>query len=206
MIYLSTAIGLTAGGISTVHIYTQTIHRTTQSTQTVHRTTQLTTWEESGQCPVFTSYTLAFALQMRKTHGKPSVRVAKKCQLARWKQNIQNRAYITIRQSIHNLAHVKYSPLPFPIQASTRYMPRTWYTPFMYLRLSAEVFGRDRSLAGACTMDSVMRDSLTGTKWLWPQAQQLKIEVNQRCFVCDLNSAAQPKIRKRRKYNSFHTT
>jgi len=32
MIYL-TAIGLTPGGSSTVHIYTQTIHRTTQSTQ-----------------------------------------------------------------------------------------------------------------------------------------------------------------------------
>ena len=30
MIYLSTAIGLTPGGSSTVHIYTQTIHRTTQ--------------------------------------------------------------------------------------------------------------------------------------------------------------------------------
>jgi hypothetical protein len=32
MIYLLTAIGLTPGGSSTVHIYTQTIHRTTQFT------------------------------------------------------------------------------------------------------------------------------------------------------------------------------
>jgi hypothetical protein len=32
MIYLSTAIGLTLGGSGTVHIYTQTIHRTTQLT------------------------------------------------------------------------------------------------------------------------------------------------------------------------------
>jgi len=46
MIYL-TAIGLTLGGSSTVHIYTQTtqstqtIHRT-QSTQTIHRTTHFT--------------------------------------------------------------------------------------------------------------------------------------------------------------------
>jgi len=31
-----TAIGLITGGRSTVHIYTQTIHRTTHSTQTVH--------------------------------------------------------------------------------------------------------------------------------------------------------------------------
>jgi hypothetical protein len=41
MIYLTT-VGLTPGGSSTVHIYTQTIHRTTQSTQTIHRTTQST--------------------------------------------------------------------------------------------------------------------------------------------------------------------
>jgi len=38
MIYL-TAIGLTRGGSSTVHIYTQEI-QTTQSTQKIHRITQ----------------------------------------------------------------------------------------------------------------------------------------------------------------------
>ena len=47
-----TAIGLTPSSGSTVRIYTQTIHRTTQ----------LTHWEECGPCPVFASYTLAFAL------------------------------------------------------------------------------------------------------------------------------------------------
>jgi len=41
MIYL-TAIELTPGGSSTVHIYTQTIHTTTQSTQKIHRSTQFT--------------------------------------------------------------------------------------------------------------------------------------------------------------------
>jgi uncharacterized integral membrane protein len=65
MIYLLTAIGLTPGGISTVHIYAQTIHRTTQLI-----------WEECGPCPVFASYTLAFALQLRKKHGKTSAKVA----------------------------------------------------------------------------------------------------------------------------------
>jgi len=40
-IYL-TAVGLTPGGSNTVHINTQTIHRTTQSTQTIRRTTQFT--------------------------------------------------------------------------------------------------------------------------------------------------------------------
>jgi hypothetical protein len=37
MIYLLPAIGLTPGGSSTVHIYTQTIHRTTQLTTLVGR-------------------------------------------------------------------------------------------------------------------------------------------------------------------------
>ena len=82
MICLLTTVWLTPGGSSTGHIYTQTIHRTTQLT--THRTTQLTTnWEECRLCPVFASYTLAFALQLRKRHGKTSVRVAKECQSAR---------------------------------------------------------------------------------------------------------------------------
>jgi len=33
LIYLSTAIGFTPGGSSTVHIYTKTVHRTTQNKQ-----------------------------------------------------------------------------------------------------------------------------------------------------------------------------
>ena len=36
MIYLLTAIGLTPGSSSTVHIYTQTAHRTTQLTTEKH--------------------------------------------------------------------------------------------------------------------------------------------------------------------------
>ena len=55
MTYLLTTIGLTPGGSSTVHIYTQTVHSTTQLV-----------WEECGPCPVFASYALAFALQLRK--------------------------------------------------------------------------------------------------------------------------------------------
>jgi len=46
MMYLLTAIGLPTSGSSTVHIYIQTIHRTTQSTQTIHRRTQFTNLEE----------------------------------------------------------------------------------------------------------------------------------------------------------------
>jgi len=44
---LLTAIGLTTGGISTVHIYTQTIHRTTQLTTLTGRLSGIRT--QSGQ-------------------------------------------------------------------------------------------------------------------------------------------------------------
>ena len=101
-----TAIRLSPGGSSTVHIYTQTISRTTQLTTGrlfgIRTQSGQTNWEECGPCPVFASYTLALTLQLREKHGKTSVRVAEECQLARWKQNIQNIAYITIRIHEHN--------------------------------------------------------------------------------------------------------
>jgi len=59
-----TAIGLSPGGSSALHIYTQTIHRTTQLI-----------WELCGPCLIVASYTLAFALRLRKKHGKTSVMV-----------------------------------------------------------------------------------------------------------------------------------
>jgi len=53
--HLLTAIGLSPGGSSTVHTYTQTIHRKTQITTTRNM-------EECGPRPVFASFTLAFCL------------------------------------------------------------------------------------------------------------------------------------------------
>jgi len=47
LIYLLTAIGLSPGGSSTVHIYTQTIHRTTQLATLVRRLSGIRT--QSGQ-------------------------------------------------------------------------------------------------------------------------------------------------------------
>ena len=78
MIYFLTAIGLPPGGICTIHIYTHTIHRTTQNKQYIeHKNSKNNTniLEECGPCPDFTSYTLAFALQLGEKHGKTSVRV-----------------------------------------------------------------------------------------------------------------------------------
>ena len=72
MIYLLTAIGLTPGGSSTVHIYTQTVHNTINNL----------TGKSAGRAPSLLNYTLAFALQLRKKRGQTSVRIAKVCQLA----------------------------------------------------------------------------------------------------------------------------
>jgi len=51
-----------------VHIFIQTIHGTAQITTNV---------EECGPCPVFASFTLAFALHLTKKHGKTSVTARK---------------------------------------------------------------------------------------------------------------------------------
>ena len=71
MIYL-TAIGQPPGGSSTVHTYTQTIHRTTQ--KTIHTTTQ-----KLGRVravPRLCGFYPGICLKLRKKHGKISVRVA----------------------------------------------------------------------------------------------------------------------------------
>jgi len=44
MIYLLNAIGLSPGGISIVHIYKQTIHRTTQNKQYIEQHNNLEEW------------------------------------------------------------------------------------------------------------------------------------------------------------------
>jgi len=48
MIYLLTAIGLSPGGRNTVHIYTQTIHRTVQNKNYIE---QHNNWKGAGRAP-----------------------------------------------------------------------------------------------------------------------------------------------------------
>jgi hypothetical protein len=72
MIYLLTADGLSPGG--STHLHTNNAQNNTNNNQTKQITTNL---EECGPCPLFASFTLAFALQLRKKHGKTSVRVRK---------------------------------------------------------------------------------------------------------------------------------
>jgi hypothetical protein len=73
-----TATGLPPGGSSTVHIYTQTIYRTTKNIE--HKKQYIEQHKNLigtvRAVPVLASFTLAFALQLMKKHGKTSVRVA----------------------------------------------------------------------------------------------------------------------------------
>jgi len=60
MIYLIIAVGLTPGGSSTVHIYTQTIHRTTQLTTLVGRLSGIRT--QSSQNKINDELGLGFTI------------------------------------------------------------------------------------------------------------------------------------------------
>jgi hypothetical protein len=50
-------------------------------------------------CPVFASYTLAFALQLKKKHGKPSAMVAARTIQADTVQNKNNEQYNTQKKN-----------------------------------------------------------------------------------------------------------
>jgi hypothetical protein len=81
LIYLSTAIGLTPGGSTHLHINsTQNITINNKTTRITNKTAQRTNLEECWPCPVFANYTLAFALQLREKHGETSVRVTEEIQ------------------------------------------------------------------------------------------------------------------------------
>jgi hypothetical protein len=72
MINLLTAFGLSPGG--NTHLHTNNTENNTNNEGTTQITTNV---EECGPCPIFAGFTLAFVLQLRKRHGKTSVRVRK---------------------------------------------------------------------------------------------------------------------------------
>jgi hypothetical protein len=73
MIYLLIAIGLSP--VAVVQ-YTFTHKQYIELYKTNNTWNNTTVLEECGPCPVLASYTLAFALQLKKKHGKTTVRVA----------------------------------------------------------------------------------------------------------------------------------
>jgi len=98
VIYLLTAVGLSPGG--STHLHTNN----TQNNTNNNRTTQITNnVEECGPCPVFASFSLAFALQLRKKHGKTSVRVRKtSVRLTKTSVSVQYTYY----QNTHTNTHI----------------------------------------------------------------------------------------------------
>jgi len=99
-----------------------------------HRATQLI-WEECWPCPVFASYTLAFALQPREKHGKTSVRVAEWWQLGTILHNftLQILVYGMAEQDINNEKHeheTKSVPPYFHSEEQkVLHFTRFWRTP-----------------------------------------------------------------------------
>jgi len=60
---------------NTGNVTKQTIYRTQKYIEQHKKYIEQHNYEECGPCPVFAGFTLAFALQLRKKHGKTSVRV-----------------------------------------------------------------------------------------------------------------------------------
>jgi hypothetical protein len=73
MVYLLTAVGLPPGGSSTVHIYTQTIHRKTQNKQYIEQHKNL---GRVRAVPHLSGCYPGICLTTEESHGKTSVRVA----------------------------------------------------------------------------------------------------------------------------------
>ena len=82
-ICLSTAI-VKHGASSTVHIYAQ----------------------KCGPCPVFAGFTLAFALQLRKKHGKTSVRVGERASIHITKTHTLQNPHIHTHPHIAEPTHI----------------------------------------------------------------------------------------------------
>jgi hypothetical protein len=65
----------------------------------IHNNKKLTNFWKCGPCPVFASYTLAFALQLREKHGKTSARVAARTTQADTVQYKNNEQYNTQKKN-----------------------------------------------------------------------------------------------------------
>jgi hypothetical protein len=91
---------------NSTHLHTQTIHRIQRwnihNIKKINSITikKLTNLASAGRVPSLTSYTLAFALQLRKKHGKPSVRVASRTSQTDAVQYTNNEQYKTQKKIV----------------------------------------------------------------------------------------------------------
>jgi hypothetical protein len=106
LIYLLTSVGLSPDG--STRLDTNSAQNNTNN----NRTTQITNnVEECGPCPVFASFTLAFALQLRKKHGKTSVRVRKtSVRLRKTSVSVQHTYYQTTHAYTHTRTYTHTRP------------------------------------------------------------------------------------------------
>jgi hypothetical protein len=96
MIYLLTAVGLSPGG--STHLHTNNKQNNTSN----NRTTQIqTNVEECGPSPIFARLTLVFELQLRRKHGKTSVRVGKTSVRLRKTSFSLRKTSVTVQYTYH---------------------------------------------------------------------------------------------------------
>jgi hypothetical protein len=106
MIYLLTATGLSPGG--STHLHTNNTQNNTNNNRTPQITSNV---EECGPCPVFASFTLAFALQLRKKHGETSVRI-RKTPVGLRKTSV--RVQYTYYRNTHTNTHITHKHTQIP--------------------------------------------------------------------------------------------
>ena len=94
---------------------------------------------ECGPCPDFASYTLAFALQLRKNHGSRGVRISG-----------SNAGYTMFRGSVKGTGYPLHSPvspsLPLPCVTVCHYISAGVYLP-VQVEEDGVVEGKDISIA-----------------------------------------------------------
>ena len=115
MIYLLTAIGLSPGGSGTVHIYTQTIYRTTQITTEQYK------WQLFGRvravprlCKFYPGICLTPEEKARKTfsQGKKNLSQVKKTlsQSTVYIHKVSQEGCARIRENVPNVKVHRYNP------------------------------------------------------------------------------------------------
>jgi len=93
--------------------------------------------EECGPCPIFASYTPAFALQLRKKHGKTSVKVAEEWQYTFY--ILQKHPHITKTTHIH-ITKLEQHPPHRPLkQVPASRLPADNNLGALYLKLQNTV-------------------------------------------------------------------
>jgi len=83
------------------HLHTNNTWNNTNNNRTTQTTSNL---KECGPCPVFASFTLAFAFQLRKKHGKTSVRVRKTVRLRKTDRTLNE--HLTLKYVLYLCLHV----------------------------------------------------------------------------------------------------